>query len=106
MWLCEKKLLETWFTSNIGMQMYSRFVDDISIKMWVARDAVDATIQKVKLDLNSWHSCIKVDPIVHIVTPLSGFENASGSVLRRFATSSGESEQRARRGQSQAGTVG
>jgi hypothetical protein len=73
MWLCEKKLLQTWRTSNIGMQMYSRFVDDISIKMWVARDAVDATIQKVKLDLNSWHACIKVDPIVHIVTdPLGG----------------------------------
>ena len=58
----EKKLLQTWRTSNVGLQMNSRFVDDISIKMWVARDAVDATIQKVKLDLNSWHACMtKID---------------------------------------------
>jgi len=53
MCLCEKKLLETWCTSNVGMQMYSRFVDDISIKMWVAKDAVDDTIHQVKLALNS-----------------------------------------------------
>jgi hypothetical protein len=80
MWLCEKKLLETWHTSNMGTQMYSRFVDDISIKMWVAKDAVDATIQKVKLDLNSWHACIKVDPIVHIVTdPLGGDDPSTRS---------------------------
>jgi hypothetical protein len=73
MWLCEKKLLEAWRSSNMGTQMYSRFVDDISIKIWVAKDAVEETIQKVKLDLNSWHACIKVDPIVHVVTdPLGG----------------------------------
>jgi len=61
----------------MGTQMYSRFVDDISIKMWVAKDAVDATIQKVKLALNSWHACIKIDPIVHIVTdPLGGNDSS------------------------------
>ena len=61
----------------MGTQMYSRFVDDISIKMWVAKDAVDATIQKVKLTLNSWHACIKIDPIVHIVTdPLGGNDSS------------------------------
>jgi len=32
----------------MGTQMYSRFVDDISIKMWVAEDAVDATVQQVR----------------------------------------------------------
>jgi hypothetical protein len=80
MWVCEKKLLEAWRSSSMGTQMYSRFVDDISIKMWVAKDAVGATIQKVKLDLNSWHACIKVDPIVCIVTdPLVGDDPSTRS---------------------------
>jgi hypothetical protein len=103
MWLCEKKILETWRTSNMGTQMYSCFVDDISIKMWVTKDTVDATIQRVKLDLNSWHFCIKVDPVVHIVTdPLGGndpsirsdflnvsesYRIASGCVRERIETS-------------------
>jgi hypothetical protein len=73
MWLCEKNLLKRWRMSNMGTQMYSRFVDDISIKIWVARDEVDAMVRMVKLDLNSWHACIKVDPVTYIVTnPLGG----------------------------------
>ena len=38
MWLCEKILLQKWHTLDLGTQMYCRFVDDISIKMWVAKD--------------------------------------------------------------------
>ena len=64
----------------MGMQMYSRFVDDISIKIWVARSEVDAIVRKVKLDLNSWHACIKVDPVTYIVTdPLGGNDPESRS---------------------------
>ena len=43
--------------------MYCRFVDDISIKMWVPKNKVDYMIIKIKMDLNSWHACIKIDPI-------------------------------------------
>ena len=61
----------------MGTQMYSRFVDDISIKIWVARDKVDDIVREVKLDWNSWHACIKVDPVTHIATdPLGGNDPA------------------------------
>ena len=60
-------------------QMYCRFVDDISIKMWVAKDKVDDMITKIKLDLNSWHACIKIDPIVHTVTDPRGANTLSYS---------------------------
>ena len=37
MWLCEKNLLLNWRACALGTQMYARFVDDISIKMWVPK---------------------------------------------------------------------
>ena len=44
MWLCEKNLLQRWQALDLGKQMYCRFVDDISIQMWVSKDKVDDMI--------------------------------------------------------------
>ena len=76
MWLCEKKLLEKWHTLSLGNQMYSRFVDDISIKFWMASDKVDSLLLNIRQELNSWHACIKIDPITHTVSdPLGAIDS-------------------------------
>ena len=40
--------------------MYCRFVEDISIKIWVPKNKSDDMIIKIKMELNSWHDCIKI----------------------------------------------
>jgi len=56
--------------------MYSRFVDDISIKFWMASDKVDSLLLNIRQKLNSWHACIKIDPITHTVSdPLGAIDS-------------------------------
>jgi len=32
------------------------------------KDGVDDTVSAIKLELNSWNQCIKIDPILYTVT--------------------------------------
>ena len=69
-------MLEKWHTLSLGNQMYSRFVDDISIKFWMASDRVDSLLLNIRQELNSWHACIKIDPITHTVSdPLGAIDS-------------------------------
>jgi hypothetical protein len=45
-------------------------------RCWCAEDKVDDMMSRIKSDLNSWHACIRIDPITHTVTNPRG---ASGS---------------------------
>ena len=81
MWLCEKNLLLKWQAHALGIQMYARFVDDISIKIWAPRDDVDDVVSAIKLELNSWDKCIRIDPILYTVTDPRGFSGESADFL-------------------------
>ena len=81
MWLCEKNLLLKWRARGLGVQMYARFVDDMSIKLWVARDDVGVVVLDVKLELNSWDKCIKIDPFLYTVTDPLGLSGTSAVCL-------------------------
>ncbi len=81
MWLCEKNLLLKWQAHALGIQMYARFVDDISIKLWVPKDGVDDAVSAIKLELNSWDKCIKIDPILYTVTNPLVFSGESADFL-------------------------
>ena len=81
MWLCEKDLLLNWHARALGIQMYARFVDDISIKLWAPRGDVDDVVSAIKLELNSWDKCIKIDPILYTVTDPLGLSGESADFL-------------------------
>jgi hypothetical protein len=45
-------------------------------------------ITKIKLDLNSWHACIKIDPIIHTVTDPRAANNSGARSNFFFPTHS------------------